>query len=156
MNTNNAPEIVLEPMWNIDVGPCFAVKGKDWLPADKMRDISAFLNHALQAEFAAALQPQVSESQPAAVSADAVDGGWYRIDEVTPPHEETVLLYTPATEFSPYEIEAGWASGGELITFPDGRQSISSRWRHGSATHWKPIGPLPAALSPETVCGGDE
>lgn len=93
--------------------------------------------------------------KPAAVSADAVDGGWYRIDEVTPPHEETVLLYIPATEFSPYEIEAGWASGGELITFPDGRQSISTRWWHGSATHWKPIGPLPAALSPETVCGGE-
>lgn len=93
--------------------------------------------------------------QPAAVSADAVDGGWYRIDEVTPPHEETVLLYTPATDFSPYEIEAGWASGGELITFPDGGQSISTRWWHGSATHWKPIGPLPAALSPETVCGGE-
>lgn len=64
-NTNNAPEIVLEPMWNVDVGPCFAVKGKDWLPADKMRDIAAFLNHALQTE--------LSDIQPAAVSADAVE-----------------------------------------------------------------------------------
>lgn len=71
------------------------------------------------------------------------DNGWFLISEVTPPHEETVLLYTPPTEFSPYEIEAGWASGGELITFPDGRQSISTRWWHGSATHWKHVGPLP-------------
>lgn len=64
---------------------------------------------------------------------------WRPISEA--PHETDVLLYIPATEHTPFKMEAGWAHGGQITFSQYG--SVSSRWTHGSATKWRPLPPPP-------------
>lgn len=61
---------------------------------------------------------------------------WQPIE--TAPHNENVLLFWVNSLTGKGEYEVNFASGGEV------RGSYSSRWYHGSATHWRPLPPAPA------------
>lgn len=66
---------------------------------------------------------------------------WQPIE--TAPHETTVLLWTPSDNGGVFEV--GWASGGKRVALPGTMGTTSSRWWHGSATHWMPLPPPPAS-----------
>lgn len=138
VNTNNAPELVLEPMWNIDVGPCFAVKNKDWLPADKMRDIAAFLNHALQAELGC--------RQPAAVSADAVELAELLINFISKPARYPINA----------EVETLLGMYRDACRLDGARKVLEAAAEIADDYGADETADAIRALSPETICGGGE
>lgn len=103
--SDESVEDLIHRMWNMAINTCVLSEDNNVVVSFDIEKAAHVLreyltHHCQYTAFTKEEMEEVCENTHfEAVSADAVDGCWYRIDEVTPPHEKTVLLYTPATEF---------------------------------------------------------